>query len=397
MSKSSRIKVKKAVVVTLLGLLGAMLLLLIGIGVYALSLYSKMTYREKEQIEIDQAKTNAASALTSGIALDTLLMDEAQYRFTLDDVEELKSYYMEWLESQTGVEDSDTSNTLDVWKDPPRDEPLSPEAEKLYNILFLGTDERVEGEKSRADAIMMVTINTEKKTITLTSILRDTYLKLAGTNTYDKICSAYYWGKEDGVQDTLYDYLGLEFDNYAQVNFSSFKKIIDTIGGIDLELSDDEVKRLVQHTKLDGGDIFDPEKQLIQGTERTYHLNGTYALRYCRNRYSNDAGQGDGDFGRTERQRKVIIKIIEKAQAMSLGELMDFIPIILPMMTTDLSIADCTNLLASVGTSYTSYKVQTYRVPADHTWSYETQNGLSVLGVDFVENRRLLHELLFSD
>jgi anionic cell wall polymer biosynthesis LytR-Cps2A-Psr (LCP) family protein len=108
------------------------------------------------------------------------------------------------------------------------------------------------------------------------------------------------------------------------------------------------------------------------------------------------AGQGDGDFGRTERQRRVLKKIIEKAQSMSYGELIDFIPVVLPMVTTDLTVADCTNLLASVGTSYKSYQINIFRVPANGTWSYERINGVSVLGVNFAENKKLLHELLFG-
>ena len=75
---------------------------------------------------------------------------------------------------------------------------------------------------------------------------------------------------------------------------------------------------------------------------------------------------------------------------------MQFIPEVLPLITTDLSVADCTQLLASVGTSYTSYKIQTFRVPADRTWKYATINKMSVLSVDFEENKRLLHQLLFG-
>ena len=75
---------------------------------------------------------------------------------------------------------------------------------------------------------------------------------------------------------------------------------------------------------------------------------------------------------------------------------MEFIPVVLPLITTDLTVADCTKLLASVGTSYSSYKIQTFRVPADKTWSYARINGMSVLSVDFEKNKQLLHELLFG-
>lgn len=385
-------RLKRAFTVLLMGVLVVVFLLLIGVGGYALHLYGKMQIEDVGESTIAQSKVNASIALENGVSLDTILSDESNYRFTLQDVEELKYHYMDWLESQNGEEDSETGTTIDIWKDPPAEEKLPLEAEKLYNILFLGTDER-EGEiTGRTDSIVMVTVNTEKKTITLTSFLRDTYVKLSGTDSYNRINTAYVFGGVGAIQNTITDYIGLEFDNYAKVNFASFTEVIDAIGGIDMELTEKEVSNLKKHTALDSSEgVFDPEQQRVEGTENVYHLNGKYALRYCRDRYT-----GDGDFGRTERQRKVLIKIIEKAQAMSFNELMRFIPIVLPLITTDLTVGDCTSLLASVGTSYSSYTIQSFRVPADQTWSYETVNGMSVLGVNFDENRRQLHSLVFD-
>lgn len=392
-SKSRRKKstAKKVILATLFSLLAVLLVLLIGMGAYAYSLYNKMTIAPTGDSTISQSKADAAVLLQSGVTLDEILKDEKNYKFTLQDVKELEYHYMDWLQSQTGEEDSDPGIVIELEKEPPAAEPLPPEAEKLINILFLGTDERKQGTRGRTDAIIAVTINTEKKTITMTSFLRDVYVKLSGTNSYNRINAAYVFGGVGAVQNTITDYFGLEFDNYAQVNFSSFEKVIDAIGGVDMELTAKEVENLVKHTKLDGGAVFDPAKQKVEGTENTYHLNGKYALRYCRDRYT-----GDGDFGRSERQRKVLMKIVEKAQSMSFGELMEFVPVVLPLITTDLTVADCTQLLASVGTSYSSYKIQSFRVPAEKTWSYARINGMSVLSVDFEANKRQLHALLFD-
>lgn len=380
-------------VVTAIALTFLAILLLAGLlfGGYALSLYNKMTIAPAGDATISKSKAEAAALLQTGVTLDEILKDEEHFRFTLDDIRELEYYYTEWLQSQTGEEDSSPEDLKDLQKDPPANEPLPPEAEKLINILVLGTDERKEGVRGRTDAILAVTINTENKTITVSSFMRDVYVKLSGTEKYNRLNAAYVFGGVGAVQNTIQDYFGLEFDNYAQVNFSSFEKVIDAIGGIEMELTAKEVENLIKHTKLDGGKIFNPEEQKVEGTESTYRLNGKYALRFCRDRYT-----GNGDFGRTERQRKVLMKIVEKAQSMSFGELMQFIPEVLPLITTDLSVADCTQLLASVGTSYTSYKIQTFRVPADRTWKYATINKMSVLSVDFEENKRLLHQLLFG-
>lgn len=379
----------KALPTIALTLLTVLLILIIVAGGYAYSLYRKMTIAPVGDSTISQSKADAAILLQSGVTLAEILKDEEKFRFTLEDVRALEYYYLDWL--QSGTDEDSNAELIIPEKNPPSADPLPPEAEKLINILVLGTDERKQGVRGRTDAILAVTVNIRKKTILVTSFLRDSYVKLAGTNSYNRLNAAYVFGGVGAVQNTITDYFGLEFDHYAQVNFSSFEQVIDAVGGIEMELTAKEVENLIKHTTLDGGSVFDPVRQKVEGAENTYRLNGKYALRYCRDRYT-----GDGDFGRTERQRKVLMKIVEKAQSMSLGELMQFIPVVLPMITTDLSVGDCAQLLASVGTSFSSYKIQTYRIPADHTWKYATVDGMSVLSMDYEENKRLLYELLYE-
>ncbi len=392
-NRSKKNKIKLGIVISMLSLLALIMAVLMAGGGVALYLYNQMNYQKLEQTEMDQAFIEAEKAMQNGVPLDVILKD-SNHRFTLSDIQDLQDRYLDWLQSQTGEEDS--IDISDLFIDPPKNEPLPPEAADLINILCLGTDERSEGTRGRTDTIMMVTINTKNKTITMTSFLRDSYVKYSGTSSSGKLNAAYVYGGVSGLQNTLYDYFQIDFDNYAQVNFNSFEKVIDALGGIDIDLTDKEIANLVKHSGYDGKKVFVPEDHLIAGTERTYHLNGQYALRLCRDRYANDAGQGDGDFGRTERQRRVLTKVIEKAQKMSVGQLMDLIPVVLPMITTDLTVADCANLLASVGTTYTQYKIQSYRVPDKGTYSYERINGSSVLAVDFVTNKNRLHALVFD-
>lgn len=389
-------KLKLAVVISMLTLLGLLLVALIGGGIVALSLYNQMTYEDLEGETLDQDFMEATLALQNGVPLDTILKDP-YYRFTLQDIEDLKTQYNDWLLSLDGTNTSGSNNTLELEKDPPPDEPLPEEAAKLINILCLGTDSRSGSARGRADVMMMITVNTEDKTITITSFLRDMYLKISGTEQYNKLNAAYLFGGVTGTQNTLSDYFGLEFDNYARVDFAAFQKVIDTLGGVEVELSPKEIKNLSKEYDWDKGDPFDPEKHRVEGKENVYLLDGTYALRLCRDRYANDDGQGDGDFGRTSRQRRVLAAAIEKAQSMSFGQLMELIPVVLPMVTTDLTVTDCVNLLASVGTSYSSYKIQTCRVPASGTYSYGQVNGSSVLSVDFEKNKKMLHSLIFGD
>lgn len=389
-------KLKLAAVISMLCLLGLLLVALVAGGIFALSLYNQMTYEEIDDETLDQDFMEATLALQSGVPLETILKDP-YFRFSLQDIEDLETQYHEWLLSLDHSNSTGSNNSLDLDKDPPADEPLPEEAAKLINILCLGTDGRSDSTRGRADVMMMITVNTEDKTITITSFLRDMYLKIAGTDNYNKLNSAYLFGGVSGVQNTLQDYFGLEFDNYARVNFAAFEKVIDTLGGVEVELSAKEIKNLSKEYDWDNGDPFIPEDHRVPGTENMYLLDGTYALRLCRDRYANDDGQGDGDFGRTSRQRRVLAAAIEKAQSMSFGQLMELIPVVLPMVTTDMTVTDCVNLLASVGTSYSSYKIQTCRVPASGTYKYDRVNGSSILSVDFEKNKQLLHSMIFGN
>ena len=377
-NKKARRKVKRVLVITLLSVVGILLLLIgliVGYGAY---LYSNLNIVPVGNDVILQSQADAAILLDQGVPLDTILKDDQHFRFTLNEVDELTVHYRDVLESGISAEKTENESAIELWKDPPSKEDIPEQKNQVFNFLVIGTDERTVGRTGRTDTIVMITVNTQNKTITLTSILRDCYV-------------AYVFGGIPGLQNTIYDYFGLAFDNYAKINFDSFETIIDAVGGVEVEITDVAFTNLVEYTRWLGENRFDPDSQRVPGTDHIYRLNGTQALIYCR-----DRSTGDGDYGRTDRQRRVIVSLIQKAQNMNFIELMDFIPVLLPSVTTDLSIMDAVYLLTTVGTTYSSYKIQTFRIPADGTWEYARINGRSVLAVDFIENRRLLWQLLFE-
>jgi LCP family protein required for cell wall assembly len=166
------------------------------------------------------------------------------------------------------------------------------------SILMVGVDER-EGDHGRTDSMLVLTVNPEKKTTKILSIPRDTRTKLINSKSsktkFDKINHAYAYGGIEESMDTVERFLNIPIDYYVEVNMQGFKDIVDAVGGIDVDNK--------FAFELDG--VYLPKGQL--------HLKGEKALQYSRMRKADPRG----DFGREERQREVIEKIIEKGKSFS--------------------------------------------------------------------------------
>ena len=235
------------------------------------------------------------------------------------------------------------------------------QSDDVMNILLLGTDERVQGERGRSDSMMVVSINKATKEIFMTSFLRDMYVTIPEIGD-SKLNHSYAYGGADLTIDTIQKNFKIKIDNYAQVNFANFVDIIDIVGGVDIELTAAEAEYL--------------NNGLSAGMQ---HLNGEQALAYARIRYI------DSDFGRTERQRNVLTDVITKARKLSFGKLNDFAEKLLPEITTNLSKVDIAKLLFKAPT-YLKYQTQQDRIPIDKTWDYMTIDSMSVIGVRFKDN-----------
>lgn len=264
----------------------------------------------------------------------------------------------------------------------------------VTNILLLGTDARSKGNKrTRTDAMMIVSINRNTKKIVMTSLMRDTYVKI--TEDYsNRLNTAFPKGGAPLVFDTINNNFGIPLDKYAHVDFFSFMKLVDGVGGIDLDVSSDEIKVMnrIYITELNeilkqpaDKDKLDPKKPGL------LHLNGKQAVAYTRVRYV-----GNGDFERTERQRKVLTQIVEKAKGMSLTELNDFANVALPMVSTNLTQGEVLSLVLNAS-DFLTYDIVSIRLPADGTYSYLDVNGASVLGANFKKNREYWYEVVYGE
>lgn len=261
--------------------------------------------------------------------------------------------------------------------------------ENVYNVLLIGTDTRNNSERGRSDTMILVSINKESKEIYMTSFMRDSYVAIPGKYN-NRINASYAFGGPELLMDTIEQNFKIKIDKYVRVNFFSFMEVIDAVGGVEITVSDDEVRVLNNYvTELNGLLGKDPDDgKLASGG--TYNLNGKQALGYCRIRYV-----GNADFQRTQRQRDVMKKIFEKAKKLSLSEMDDFLNILLPKITTNIQEGEIFGLLLNAP-MYLGYDLKEMRVPADGTYSFMTVNRMSVLGIDFDKNIEMLRKNIYK-
>ncbi|NGZ78178.1 LCP family glycopolymer transferase [Saccharibacillus alkalitolerans] len=165
---------------------------------------------------------------------------------------------------------------------------------KPFNLLVLGVDER-ENDTGRSDAIMMLAVNPEKRSILMFNIPRDTRTEIAGRGTVDKINHAYAFGGVNMSVDTIEQFLGVPVDYYVKVNMEGLERIIDILGGVTVD---------------------NPFEFNFEGTDYVkgpIEMNGHEALMYSRMRYDDPKG----DIGRNDRQQLVLSALIEKGKNIS--------------------------------------------------------------------------------
>lgn len=259
--------------------------------------------------------------------------------------------------------------------------------ENFWNIALFGVDSRtgVLGKGTLSDCIIVCSINKTTKEVKLVSVYRDTYLNI-GNDTYNKANSAYSSGGPEQAIKMLNTNLDLDITNFATVDFSALVSVVDAIGGVTIDLTEEEIFHLnnyqVETSKVTNGKI-----ENISGAGE-HLLNGIQAVSYCRIRYT----AGD-DFKRSERQRLVIERIIEKAKAMSPATLSKIIEQAFPKCATNIEL----NELLTLAKDVSSYKiVDTTGFPFDKKNDKLGSKGDCVIPMGLEQNVVQLHEYLFG-
>ena len=263
----------------------------------------------------------------------------------------------------------------------------------VTNILLLGTDSRLKGNRrSRTDTMVILSIDKKNKRMTMTSVLRDTYVTIPGVGK-NRLNAAFVYGGANLLFKTFEQNFDIHLDKYVQIDFYNFISLVDTVGGVDLRLSEAEIKVMNKSyiPYINEGLKKKRNSYLIKvNSSGQYHLNGVQALAYSRVRYV-----GHGDFGRTERQRKVLTQLIKKTKTLSIGEINDLADIILPMLSTNLKQGEVMSLLLNAK-EYLNYSLVSGRMPIDGSYKYLMIRGASVLGVNFEKNRKYWYNLVYG-
>lgn len=260
-------------------------------------------------------------------------------------------------------------------------------SEGTVNILLMGTDL----SNARSDTVILCTINKAAKTITLASFMRDTYVDIPGYFPH-KLNTAYGLGGFSTVNDVLETNFGIQVDGNVAINFENFIKVVDLIGGIEIELTQEEADYMM-YTVWNGLDSSGWD--LSEGVQM---LNGDQALAYSRIRAVQDSEAHDGDFGRTNRQRIVLSKMLDRIRGLSIGELNDLLTEILPMVTTDLSNSEIVNYTLDLFPILLDSSIVTQQIPAEGTYYLdwvEQDGGMSIIRVsDWDANCDILKDIV---
>lgn len=261
------------------------------------------------------------------------------------------------------------------------------ENEDFWNIALFGVDSRtgVLGKGTLSDCIIVCSINKNTKEVKLVSVYRDTYLNI-GNDTYNKANNAYSKGGPEQAIKMLNSNLDLDITNYATVDFSALVSVVDAIGGVTIDLTEEEIFHLnnyqVETSKVTNGEI----KNVSGAGEHL--LNGIQTVSYCRIRYT----AGD-DYKRSERQRQVIGLIIDKAKTMSPAALTKIVEDAFPKCATNIELSELLTLAKDV----TNYKiVDTTGFPFDKKTDKLGSRGDCVIPMGLEQNVVQLHEYLFG-
>jgi len=239
---------------------------------------------------------------------------------------------------------------------------------KVLNIMLFGEDDRQDSQFGRSDTMILLSVDTKNKKLKFTSFMRDTYLEIPGYY-YSKLTGAYAIGGAELSIKTIEANFGIQIDRYAVVDFKSFREIIDVLGGIELDLAEDDIEYINEQSYHNNQADNPEEIPVVPGKTR---LNGRQALWYARNR-GLDYREGFGisvagdDFTRTSKQRKLLNTLVKDMRSASLQQILDIVGKVGPLIETNLNMDEIT-LLLSKSMKYLKFSTAEYRIPQDELW-----------------------------
>lgn len=252
----------------------------------------------------------------------------------------------------------------------------------VKNVLLLGVDARSddEAEASRSDTMMLVSLDMKHHCIKLVSFLRDTWVYIPSLGYEQRLNAACSSGGYQNVVDTIEYNFGVDIDSYVVTDFEMFKVLVDSLGGVEVDVTEAEAKEVTNHKSRYGGVTLEAGKNTLTGEQ---------ALAYCRIR------KIDTDFVRTERQRTVMSAILNSAKHSNPIKLYKMAFNSAPYIETNMSKSELMSFVAMAGVCVTGSLHQT-KVPFDGTWDYATIQGNSVISINTEKNKDKLQEYIYD-
>ena len=257
---------------------------------------------------------------------------------------------------------------------------------KIKNIALFGLDS-TDGETGRSDAIMIATVDPIHNKVKLTSIMRDSYVYIDGYGN-DKINHAYAYGGPELSIKTINENFGLNIEDFVSVNFSSLPVIINILGGVDIEITEEELQYINDYINdINNRDGTTSPNITYAGVQ---HLDGTQALAYSRIRYTSG-----GDYKRTERQRTVLEALFNKLTSASVSSYNSLLNKVLPYVQTNLNTGD----ILSLGTNVLGIgnNLEQDRFPRDGYCEGAMIDGVYYLTFDIETAKQQMRDYIFND
>lgn len=255
----------------------------------------------------------------------------------------------------------------------------------VLNILIIGVDGREGSMQGNSDVMMLASVNKKQQSITLCSFLRDSYTYFetsGGSGYYSKLNAAYSYGGADCLVNAIENNYKIRIDYFVAVDFNSFEKVIDAIGGINLDVSQTEAEAMEEYANISG---------VPYGENVT--LNGEQALLFARMRKIYTTG----DVQRTQNQRKVINAIIKKARTLGLGDLNNVVQTLGEYIYTDCPMTKIISL-GSNAILGKWYDYQVYSMEAPPESAREAYNGSSWMWmVDYPYSAQYVQKQIYGE
>ncbi len=249
----------------------------------------------------------------------------------------------------------------------------------IKNILLIGQDRREGQGRQRSDTMIICSINKRTGRITMVSLMRDLYVPIPGYAD-NRLNAAYAFGGMSLLDETIEQDFGVHIDGNVEVDFEGFIEVMTRVGYLDISLTQEEADYI--NAKTVG------ESHLTAGVNS---MNSQQVLTYARTRKI-----GNGDYERTERQRRVLRAAFNKMRECDLPTLYALAEDLLPCFTTDLSSSDIMGYIYNVVAGGMTLNDESYRLPADGTFTSERIRGMAVLVPDLEANSLILKQYLYG-